>query len=362
MSLNNELNNYVNMYNNNIAQINNLYYNNAILQNNIYLIRQRMTQIPPLPQRPPIRAEQREQRNQRHSNNTNANPSRPPTRRRHRNIISTPHSSTIMNSTYVSQVPLPPPSQRQQQQQPTQPSQRQQQQQPTQPQPQPQPSQPQPSQPQPQPSQPQPQPTQPPQPQPTQPPTQPTQPQPPTQPPTQPTQPTQPQRQQPRRRPTAFTQSFFDPVIIYPTQRQVENATRIIQFDTITNPTNETCPFTCEPFHNQELVRQILHCGHIFTPSQFNTWFYSNVSCPICRYDIRTYQPQTIINNEELIQTTRENNEVQPILTETSSESETTQLVNDYLDLLFSSILQPNTDNSSSNSNRLFIEYIIREM
>jgi hypothetical protein len=217
-----------------------------------------------------------------------------------------------------------------------------------------------------------------------------------------------------RRRPTTFTQSFFDPVIIYPTQRQIENATKLIQYDAIINPTNESCPFTCEPFHNQDIVRQILHCGHIFSPSQFNTWFYSNVSCPICRYDIRTYEPQTIINNEELIPTnrettptnrettptnrettptnrettptnrettptnrettpTRENTEVQPRQpmqrhTETSAE---TQLVNDYLDLLFSSLLQPNTNanagttnssSSSTNSNRLFFEYIIREL
>jgi len=314
MSLNNELNNYVNMYNNNIAQINNLYYNNAILQNNIYLIRQRMTQIPV-----PIRPEPRNR------------PSHP-RRRRHRNMttIPIPQSYSITNPTPAFQVPPTPTSTPAQPRQPT--------------------SIPIPAQP----------------------------------------------MQQPvislhptavmRRRPTTFTQSFFDPVIIYPTQRQIENATKLIQYDTIINPTNETCPFTCEPFHNQDMVRQILHCGHIFSPSQFNTWFYSNVSCPICRYDIRTYEPQTIINNEELIPTNREttptNRENQEVIpsqaiqrhTETSAE---TQLVNDYLDLLFSSLLQPNTtanagttnsssssssSSSTSNSNRLFFEYIIREL
>jgi len=235
-----------------------------------------------------------------------------------------------------------------------------------------------------------------------------------TQPITQPIQPTAIMR----RRPATFTQSFFDPVIIYPTQRQIDNATKLIQYDTIINPTNETCPFTCEPFHNQDLVRQILHCGHNFSPSHFNTWFHSNVSCPICRYDIRTYVPQTIINNEELIPTNRENNEVQSIhqpqtqtqthqpqtqthqpqtqtqpqthqpqthqpqrqaqqpqrqpQSESELSSETSQIVNDYLDLLFTSLLTPNTNadtgatNSStsrnSNPNRLFFEYIIREM
>jgi len=349
MSLNNELNNYVNMYNNNIAQINNLYYNNAILQNNIYLIRQRMTQIP---------------HSYSYSNNLhNTNTNRPRARRRQRNTTTMP----------VVHAPLVQPI--------------------------------------------------------TQPITQSI-----TQPITQPIQPTAIMR----RRPATFTQSFFDPVIIYPTQRQIDNATKLIQYDTIINPTNETCPFTCEPFHNQDLVRQILHCGHNFSPSHFNTWFHSNVSCPICRYDIRTYVPQTIINNEELIPTNRENNEVQSIhqpqtqqqqtqqpqtqthqtqqqtqqqthqtqqqtqqpqtqthqpqtpqtpqtpqpqrqrqrqpqpQSESELSSETSQIVNDYLDLLFTSLLTPNTNadtgatNSStsrnSNSNRLFFEYIIREM
>ena len=304
MSLNNELNTYVNMYNNNIAQINNLYYNNAILQNNIYLIRQRMTQMPEPLNQPHPHSHSHPHSHPHphpHSNNLhNTTTNRPRARRRQRN-------TTTMPVVHVPSI------------QPT----------------------------------------------------------------TQPTQPTAIMR----RRPATFTQSFFDPVIIYPTQRQIDNATKLIQYDTIINPTNETCPFTCEPFHNQDLVRQILHCGHIFSPCHFNTWFYSNVSCPICRYDIRTYEPQTIINNEELIPTNRENNEVQSIQqpqsqtqtqpqsqSESELSSETSQIVNDYLDLLFTSLLTPNTNansgatnsstsrNSNPNSNRLFFEYIIREM
>ena len=96
-------------------------------------------------------------------------------------------------------------------------------------------------------------------------------------------------------------QTFFDPVIIYPTQTQIENATRFIQYDTITNPSNESCPFTYEPFTNEDMVRQILFCGHICSSVGFNTWFNSNVSCPICRYDIRNYRPTSMFNNEDLV-------------------------------------------------------------
>ena len=96
-------------------------------------------------------------------------------------------------------------------------------------------------------------------------------------------------------------QPFFDPVIIYPTQTQIENATRFVQYDTIINPSNESCPFTYEPFTNQDMVRQILFCGHICSSVGFNTWFNSNVSCPICRYDIRNYRPTSMFNNEDLV-------------------------------------------------------------
>jgi len=100
---------------------------------------------------------------------------------------------------------------------------------------------------------------------------------------------------------TRLRDSFFDPVIIYPTQRQIENATRFVQYDTIVQPSNESCPFTCEPFNNSDMVRQILPCGHICSSAQFNTWFSSNVSCPICRCDIRNYHPIDMSNNEDLV-------------------------------------------------------------
>jgi len=162
------------------------------------------------------------------------------------------------------------------------------------------------------------------------------------------------------------TPSFFDPVIIYPTQRQIENATRLIQYDTIDNPTNESCPFTCEPFNNTDMVRQIIHCGHNCSPSQFNTWFYSNVSCPICRYDIRTYEPQTIINNEEIVSNVTP---VEPAVSvSTQSTSETSQLVYNYFDLLLEALMNESesqaTSYSSSSSSRprTRIEYIIRDV
>jgi hypothetical protein len=84
--------------------------------------------------------------------------------------------------------------------------------------------------------------------------------------------------------------SFYDNISVAPSRRQIENSTRIIQFSEITSPINSSCPITLERFDETSSVTQILHCGHIFTTSGIDSWFQSNVRCPVCRYDIRDYQ------------------------------------------------------------------------
>jgi len=84
--------------------------------------------------------------------------------------------------------------------------------------------------------------------------------------------------------------SFYDNITVAPTRTQIENATRILQFSEITTPINSSCPITLERFDAGTSVTQILHCGHIFTPSGIDSWFQSNVRCPVCRYDIRDYR------------------------------------------------------------------------
>jgi Ring finger domain len=88
--------------------------------------------------------------------------------------------------------------------------------------------------------------------------------------------------------------SFYDNITVAPTRTQIENATRIVQFSEITTPLNSSCPITLERFEETTSVTQILHCGHIFTPSGIESWFESNVRCPVCRYDIRDYRAQPL--------------------------------------------------------------------
>jgi len=84
--------------------------------------------------------------------------------------------------------------------------------------------------------------------------------------------------------------SFYENITVAPTRTQIENATRVVSFSEITTPINSSCPITLERFDESSSVTQILHCGHIFTPSGIDSWFQSNVRCPVCRYDIRDYR------------------------------------------------------------------------
>ena len=88
---------------------------------------------------------------------------------------------------------------------------------------------------------------------------------------------------------TRFLERFLDPVQIYPTQEQIENATSIIRYGDIETPLNNSCPISLEPFNENDSVSIIRYCGHIFKTEQLQAWFQTNVRCPVCRYDIRRY-------------------------------------------------------------------------
>jgi len=83
--------------------------------------------------------------------------------------------------------------------------------------------------------------------------------------------------------------TFFEPVEVYPTQSQIEAATRRVRYCDIVTPRNRSCPISLENFSDTDMVTVIRHCGHIFNAEQLNTWFMSHCACPVCRYDIRTF-------------------------------------------------------------------------
>jgi hypothetical protein len=110
------------------------------------------------------------------------------------------------------------------------------------------------------------------------------------------------QQQQSERINNAFTslfQNFFDPILVYPTISQIENATRRVLYRDIVAPINSSCPISMDNFSDNDTVTIIRHCGHIFNNDELNTWFQSNCRCPVCRYDIRNFNNTSSRNNPE---------------------------------------------------------------
>ena len=89
-----------------------------------------------------------------------------------------------------------------------------------------------------------------------------------------------------------FQEDFLRPVTVRPTTQQIERATRLVNYNNITSPSNTRCPISLAPFEENDEVMQILECGHIFVRNELMNWFNQNVRCPLCRYDIRNYVPR----------------------------------------------------------------------
>ena len=88
-------------------------------------------------------------------------------------------------------------------------------------------------------------------------------------------------------------ENFLDPITIYPTEAQIDAATRITRYGSIVNPLNLSCPISLEPFRENDFVTMIRSCGHIFNGPEINEWFRTNVRCPVCRFDIRNHRSNT---------------------------------------------------------------------
>ena len=84
-------------------------------------------------------------------------------------------------------------------------------------------------------------------------------------------------------------ETYYLPVMVRPSDRQIELSTRKLLYKDIIDPVNESCPISMENFNPNDNVTQILYCGHIFKTGLLNYWFREHVICPICRYDIRNY-------------------------------------------------------------------------
>jgi hypothetical protein len=80
-------------------------------------------------------------------------------------------------------------------------------------------------------------------------------------------------------------QDFMDAVQVAPSAQQVERSTQLRQ----ANAQDETarCSICQDSFTSGQAIRFLRHCRHEFHRGCIDTWFQSNVHCPMCRWDIR---------------------------------------------------------------------------
>ena len=85
----------------------------------------------------------------------------------------------------------------------------------------------------------------------------------------------------------------FSPVIVRPTQEQVERGTEYIVYNS-DGVSAVHCPIDLQPFLEGERVMRIRHCNHLFRPNNLLRWFETNTNCPLCRFDIREYEEPSV--------------------------------------------------------------------
>ena len=89
----------------------------------------------------------------------------------------------------------------------------------------------------------------------------------------------------------------LSPVPVRPTTREIAIATEVIPYRDANDDQQTRCPIDLQTFEPEENVIRIIHCGHIFRENNLIRWFSNNVRCPLCRYDIREYNPLNTIRN-----------------------------------------------------------------
>jgi hypothetical protein len=153
-------------------------------------------------------------------------------------------------------------------------------------------------------------------------------------------------------------ENFLNPVPIQVTQRQIEISTSQIPFREISEPINNSCPISLEPFQENELVTMIKYCGHVFKTNQINQWFETNVRCPVCRYDVRNYREQNnSVFAEDTIRTTSRGSRSGTRTTSSTSSSNRRNIPNrnivrndNIVNQIVNSILENTNTDISNNS------------
>jgi hypothetical protein len=99
------------------------------------------------------------------------------------------------------------------------------------------------------------------------------------------------------------------------TEEEIQISTEQISYENIENPLSDRCPISYIEFENNTIVSRIKHCQHIFDTNSLKEWLTRHNTCPVCRYDLKTYSR----TNEE----TRTNEEIRTNNNSSSNNSRT---------------------------------------
>lgn len=119
-------------------------------------------------------------------------------------------------------------------------------------------------------------------------------------------------------------ESVYQDVVVRPSQNQINNAIETIVYSNDLSLINSSCPITMEDFIIGERICRIRHCRHSFRENAIQSWFQTNVRCPVCRYDIRESSDNI---RPDISQNTTEPSEITGINNDTLNQL-TTQLSN----------------------------------
>jgi hypothetical protein len=87
----------------------------------------------------------------------------------------------------------------------------------------------------------------------------------------------------------------MDPVVVRPTQEQIDIATTLRQAHT--EDELNSCAICQDAYTEGQAIRRITHCRHSFHRLCIDEWFAHNVKCPTCRFDIREHRAEPSTEN-----------------------------------------------------------------
>lgn len=157
-------------------------------------------------------------------------------------------------------------------------------------------------------------------------------------------------------------ENFFQPIEIYPTQSQIESATRRVRYCDIARPINTSCPISMDDFNDNDMVTVIRNCGHTFHTEHIMNWFRTNCRCPVCRYDIRDYSStnQYFNNTQDSSNNNLERNNNGNILLNHTFGPGMGMTFNELENLLSNSI--DTSGNNTTNTSDLIASFIINAL